>query len=180
MRVPAVAAALLLAACSSGTRTASTSSPSPLASTSPTPAVTASSGTTPTPSPRASRTPSPAARRTASPTPAATRSPRPSPRPSPTPPKPSPTYAGKTYGIKAGPGLVFNPDVLTIRVGDRIKVANGDLATHHDFHAAGHDSPDLAPGQSWTSLTFTKAGTFTFVCSYHQSSGMTGTLTVRA
>jgi plastocyanin len=36
----------------------------------------------------------------------------------------------------------------------------------------------MNPGQTQT-LRFSKAGTFSFVCSYHQAEGMTGTLTVR-
>jgi plastocyanin len=36
----------------------------------------------------------------------------------------------------------------------------------------------MAPGATF-SYRFTRAGTYSFVCSYHQASGMTGSVTVR-
>ena len=72
----------------------------------------------------------------------------------------------------------FNPSTLTISVGDRVRVVNDD-SNHHTFTDTGvFDSGDLGPHGSYT-YRFTKAGRFDFVCSYHQSVGMRGTITVR-
>ena len=72
----------------------------------------------------------------------------------------------------------FSPSTVTVSVGDRVRVVNDDT-NHHTFTDAGvFDSGDLGPSGSYT-YRFTKSGTFDFVCSYHQSVGMTGTITVR-
>jgi plastocyanin len=72
---------------------------------------------------------------------------------------------------------MFMPSSLTIAVGDRVRVVNDDT-THHTFTDAGtFDSGDLGQNGSYT-YRFTKAGTFDFVCDYHSSFGMKGTITV--
>jgi plastocyanin len=72
----------------------------------------------------------------------------------------------------------FSPSTVTIAVGDRVRVVNDDTS-HHTFTDAGvFDSGDLGPSASY-SYRFTRAGTFDFVCTYHQSVGMKGTVTVR-
>ena len=72
----------------------------------------------------------------------------------------------------------FSPSTVTIAVGDRVRVVNDDTS-HHTFTDAGvFDSGDLGPSTSY-SYRFTRAGTFDFVCSYHQGVGMKGTVTVR-
>jgi plastocyanin len=134
--------------------------------------------TTAAPAARPSPTLSPAARRTASP-PAATRSPRPSPRPSPTRPKPSPTHAGKTYGVNEVAIDRFSPSTLTIRVGDTVLATNKDSSAHtFTVPALGKDSGNMDSGETYR-LTFTRAGTFHFVCTYHDSFGMNGDVTVK-
>lgn len=72
----------------------------------------------------------------------------------------------------------FSPSHVTIAVGDLVRVVNDD-SNHHTFTDSGvFDSGDLGPGGSYT-YRFTRAGTFDFVCSYHQTVGMTGSVTVR-
>jgi plastocyanin len=72
----------------------------------------------------------------------------------------------------------FAPSSLSIAVGDRVRVVNDDT-THHTFTDAGvFDSGDLGQNASYT-YRFTKAGTFDFVCSYHDAVGMNGSVTVR-
>ena len=49
----------------------------------------------------------------------------------------------------------------------------------HTWQGNGWNSGDLTTsGQSYT-YRFTSSGTFNFFCNYHQSFGMTGTITVR-
>jgi plastocyanin len=73
---------------------------------------------------------------------------------------------------------VFAPRSATVSVGDTVTWKNaGDTA--HEVTASAFASGNLAPGASW-SWTATKAGTFSYVCRYHESLGMTGTVVVRA
>ena len=72
---------------------------------------------------------------------------------------------------------MFSPKSLAIAVGDSVRVTNKD-STHHTFTDGGvFDSGDLAMGGAYT-YRFAKAGTFSFVCSYHSTVGMTGSVTV--
>lgn len=80
--------------------------------------------------------------------------------------------------LAMGPGNVFSPSVLTVKVGDTVAVINNDSA-HHTFTDNGvFNSDDLGPGGTF-SYHFTTAGTFHFVCSYHEGQGMKGTITVQ-
>jgi len=180
MRRCVLALVLALSACSSGSGTTSLASPSAPPSTALTPgtAVTTAPASS---SPQASLSPlttgAPTPRRTASPT----RSPRPSPTASKTKsPTPSPTRAGKTYTIDEVLGDRFSPSHVTLRVGDGVLVENSD-STDHTFtvSALGKDSGNMGPGATYR-LTFTKAGSFAFVCSYHENLGMSGSVTVTA
>ncbi|MFN2537796.1 MAG: cupredoxin domain-containing protein, partial [Mycobacteriales bacterium] len=104
------------------------------------------------------------------------------PSPKPTPrrtPAPTPTSAqSATHTIHMQAPYRFAPRTLTVPVGDRVRVVNDDAA-HHTFTAAGvFDSGDMAQHATYT-YRFTKAGRFDFVCRYHSSLGMTGSITVR-
>lgn len=73
-------------------------------------------------------------------------------------------------------GFAFSPSSLRAKVGDTITVTNRDDAAHTLTAKDGSfDTGTLTKGQSAT-ITFTKAGTFDFICSLHPS--MTGTVTV--
>lgn len=74
-------------------------------------------------------------------------------------------------------GFRFSPSSLTIAVGDTVRVHNGDVDAH-TFTGSSFDSGNMDPG-AVKSFRFPKAGTFAFVCTYHQAQGMKGTLTVR-
>jgi len=75
-------------------------------------------------------------------------------------------------------GLAFAPARLTIAVGDTVLARNVDSG-HHTFTDAGvFDSGDVAPGGSYR-YRFVRAGSFDFVCTYHEAAGMKGTVTVR-
>ena len=130
----------------------------------------------PAPSPTRSASPAPQPRATPSPTPHSTPSPAPRHTPRPTP-SPTPTKTGATHVVKMRAPYAFSPSTLTIAVGDSVKVVNDD-STHHTFTDSGvFDSGDLGQGMTFT-FRFTKAGTYAFVCSYHDSFGMKGSVKV--
>jgi plastocyanin len=77
--------------------------------------------------------------------------------------------------------IAYNPDSLTIHIGDKVAWKNSETGLYPPQHTAtsddGHtfDSGYLNPGQSFT-FTFNQAGTFKFHCNVHDS--MHGTITV--
>jgi plastocyanin len=73
---------------------------------------------------------------------------------------------------------VFRPKTATVSVGDTVTWKNVGQAPH-EVTASAFQSGNIDAGKSW-SWTADEAGTFSYVCQYHESAGMTGTLTVRA
>lgn len=69
----------------------------------------------------------------------------------------------------------FKPDALTVQVGDTVVFQNDDDVTHN-VSADAFKSGDIDGGKSWK-YTFTKAGTYAYVCTYHP--GMKATITVK-
>lgn len=70
--------------------------------------------------------------------------------------------------------FAFKPASLAVHTGDTVVFQNDDQVTH-DVSGDGLQSGDIDGGKSWK-YTFTKAGTYTYVCTYHAS--MKGTITV--
>jgi len=77
--------------------------------------------------------------------------------------------------------FAFSPSTLTIAAGTTVTVTNTGESTHTWSSDPGDaqqwNSGDIAPGSSF-SVTFTKAGRFTYHCNFHPS--MTGTVLVVA
>lgn len=71
----------------------------------------------------------------------------------------------------------FRPKSATVSVGDTVTWKNTGQAPH-EVTSSAFKSGNLDAGESY-SWTATKAGTYSYVCQYHESVGMTGTLTVR-
>ena len=71
----------------------------------------------------------------------------------------------------------FSPSTLAIAVGDTVRVTNKDTTAHTFTDSPYFDSGGLSPGQGF-SYRFGVKGTFNFVCSYHQTESMKGTVTV--
>jgi len=74
--------------------------------------------------------------------------------------------------------MKFNPEDLTINVGDTVTWTNDDGGAHTATSTDGpasFDSGNIATGATW-SFTFTEAGTYDYKCDYHSS--MTATITV--
>ena len=89
----------------------------------------------------------------------------------------SPAGAASTTTVDAADN-VFKPAAATVAVGDTVTWRNTGQSPH-EVTASAFSSGNVAPGASW-SWKATKAGTFSYVCRYHESAGMKGTLTVRA
>ncbi len=85
-------------------------------------------------------------------------------------------------GATSAPVLVvindfaFKPQSLTIKPGTTVQWRNDDGISHTATDSGGaFDSHNLDKGMTY-SFTFTKAGTYSYVCSYHPN--MTGTIVV--
>lgn len=83
--------------------------------------------------------------------------------------------SGNTVTIQ---GFAFHPASLTVKVGTKVTFTNedGTIHTATSNPSGVIDSGNLSKGQSYT-VTFTKAGTYHYICSIHQN--MTGTIIVQ-
>ena len=87
---------------------------------------------------------------------------------------PSPVAAA-THGVEIGDGF-FGPAALTVAVGDIVTWTNADDSPH-TVTTDAFDSGNIDPGATF-SFTITAAGTYTYVCQYHDE--MVATITVVA
>jgi plastocyanin len=63
----------------------------------------------------------------------------------------------------------YSPETIEIRKDEKVEWVNNDL-TPHTVTSQGNDhfdSGSIEPGASW-SHTFSQAGTFPYVCTFHQ------------
>ncbi|MBI2038051.1 MAG: cupredoxin family copper-binding protein [Candidatus Magasanikbacteria bacterium] len=105
------------------------------------------------------------------PTPQSTPAPMPAPAPAPEP-APAPKKVSAAIA-----GFSFQPNSITISVGDTITWTNNDGAPHTVTAGEGSfDSGALSSGRTF-SKTFTTAGTYSYVCNFHGS--MHGTVIVK-
>jgi plastocyanin len=72
----------------------------------------------------------------------------------------------------------FKPGCVNVAVGTKVTFTNEDGVAHTatDSSSGGFDSGNLNKGQTYTQ-TFTKAGTYSYICTIHQY--MHGTVVVR-
>ena len=84
-----------------------------------------------------------------------------------------------TASVQAGAGgFVFSPTAVTIAEGGVVTVSNVGTI-HHTFTIQSKNiNKVLNPGDSAKITIDLPPGTYPFVCTFHQSQGMTGTLTV--
>ena len=74
----------------------------------------------------------------------------------------------------------FAPSTTTVSVGDTVTWTNSGGLPHEVTASNGSfKSGNLDPGESYR-FTATTAGSFGYVCRYHETSNMKGTLVVRA
>lgn len=91
-----------------------------------------------------------------------------------TPATPSGGVSASAVQLK---GFAFAPTATTVKVGQKVTWTNEDSATHNVVADDGSfKSDDLGQGDTY-SFTPKKAGTFSYVCTYH--SQMKATLTVK-
>ena len=86
-----------------------------------------------------------------------------------------------TVTVDATDALVFSPKAVSIKVGDVVEWKNTGISTHSvTFNTdSAITKAILSGGQTWE-VKFTKAGSFPYVCTFHQALGMVGTVTVAA
>jgi plastocyanin len=88
-----------------------------------------------------------------------------------------PSAAGAMVQQGAG-GFVFSPMTLTVKKGESITVTNMGSASHtFTITDKGIDVVN-SPGQSQSVTVNLAPGTYQFICRFHVSLGMKGTLTV--
>lgn len=97
-----------------------------------------------------------------------------------------------TYQVKMGTDnglLKFDPDTLTINIGDTVQWINNKLAPHNVVFDSSKIDPELAkqlshknlvfaPGESYES-TFTESGEYPYYCEPHRGAGMVGRIIVQ-
>jgi len=112
----------------------------------------------------------------------------PSPTPAPTPtmsPTPSPSYGMPpsntgTKTVIEGPGnsFAFMPSTVNVKRGTTLMLENVSN-TPHTFTISGQGiDVETQPGQTSQVTIDLKPGSYPFVCRFHQSLGMIGTLVV--
>ncbi len=89
--------------------------------------------------------------------------------------------ATPTVTVAANDQLAFSPKTVSIKVGDVVKWVNTGITTHSvTFNSDSAITKNiLSAGQTWE-VKFTKAGSFPYVCTFHQALGMVGTVIVAA
>ena len=82
--------------------------------------------------------------------------------------------------------MFFNPPVLTITAGDRVRWQNS-TGLQHTSTSGTECAPDgvwttgiLNPGQASAYVTFNTVGTFNYYCRFHCEMGMVGSISVNA
>lgn len=99
--------------------------------------------------------------------------------------------SGGPYSVSATQDSTFDPETITIAVGETVEWTNdanfAHTVTSYDVPsgASSFDSDNMEPGETF-SHTFQEAGTYEYRCTYHSSSsngdynGMVGTVVVEA
>lgn len=75
--------------------------------------------------------------------------------------------------------FLFQPKTIRVSSGDTIELQNTNPQTPHTFTVTGEDiDVQLAPQTTETVVIELDRGTYPFICQFHESQGMTGTLEV--
>jgi plastocyanin len=72
----------------------------------------------------------------------------------------------------------FQPADLTVAAGTELQLSNEGQAGHTFTVTDGGIDEQVEAGQTSTATIDLDPGTYDFVCTFHESTGMTGTLTV--
>jgi plastocyanin len=103
------------------------------------------------------------------------------------PPGTGPPVAEKVSGVSPtitvaeGDDLKFQPSSATAKVGDVVEWSNNGTAIHNvTFDSPQVPSSETQNGGDKFELKFATAGTYHYVCTFHEAVGMQGTITVTA
>jgi cytochrome c oxidase subunit 2 len=89
------------------------------------------------------------------------------------------TGASAAVKVAETDALVFQPSSATAKVGDVIEWTNAGNAVHNVvFDNQGVPSSDTMNQGDTFEIKFTKPGTYSYVCKFHESVNMRGTITV--
>jgi plastocyanin len=96
------------------------------------------------------------------------------------------TLAAQAYAadiqMGAGGNLVFEPNEVTVSVGDTVTFVNGDLPPHNivflENAELSHSDLAFMSGEKFP-VTFDKAGDYEFQCEPHAGAGMKGVIHVQ-
>jgi cytochrome c oxidase subunit II len=101
------------------------------------------------------------------------------------PPGAGPAPAEKASGVPAASNIAekdelkFQPSSATVKVGDVVQWTNTGNSVHSvTFDNQQVPSLDTQNGGEKFEVKFDKPGTYHYICTYHVTSGMTGTITV--
>jgi plastocyanin len=82
----------------------------------------------------------------------------------------------------SGGNLVFDPDEVTISVGESVHFINGMLPPHNVIFEGrpdlGHESLAILPGEEFD-IAFSESGDYTYWCAPHKGAGMIGKVHVK-
>jgi plastocyanin len=96
------------------------------------------------------------------------------------PPAGQPTNgATAAVAVNETDALVFDPNAVTVKVGDVVQWKNGGAQVHNVVFGSQKtlNSPTMSGGDTFE-VKFTVAGSYSYVCSFHVTQGMTGKVTV--
>ena len=96
------------------------------------------------------------------------------------------TLAAQAYAAEitmgSGGNLVFEPNELTVKVGDTVTFVNGDLPPHNvvflEHDELSHSDLAFMSGEQFP-VTFTEPGNYEFQCEPHAGAGMKGVIHVQ-
>jgi plastocyanin len=78
--------------------------------------------------------------------------------------------------VKLADVLTFAPGAVSVRAGDVVEWRNAGTTPHNVTFDGGAQSSPMQGGESFR-LRFPKAGSYSYLCTFH--AGMAGTITVR-
>ena len=76
-------------------------------------------------------------------------------------------------------GNKYDPAAVTVNKGEAVNWVNKDSQVHDVKFQSGPSSPNVMQANAQWQRTFDEAGTFPYICTYHEADGMKGTVTVQ-
>lgn len=89
------------------------------------------------------------------------------------------TGAPSATTVQENDQFQFAPSTTTVKVGQVVLWTNQGTSVHNVTFQSGPASDTMNHGDKFE-LRFTKPGSYSYVCTFHQAQGMKGTITVTA